>query len=175
MARTATSLAGGKSRARFVKCLVVALRDKSDCCLERSLSGDSGHCHHVRDEGVAGSNPATPTNFPVDFESFFKNSLQPYFPPPPKPPLKRLCRRRSASLRGSVTSSSTRMRFSAHTTAYGSMAPSSAGPGKPQQHENRSETTTIGENPSSTERWKDVPRGTMDEVSSFVRLDLPSI
>ena len=27
---------------------------------------------------------------------------------------------------------------------------------------------------SSTERWKDVPRGTMDEVSSFVRLDLPT-
>ena len=26
---------------------------------------------------------------------------------------------------------------------------------------------------SSTERWKDVPRGTMDEVSSHVRLDLP--
>ena len=32
----------------------------------------------------------------------------------------------------------------------------------------------IGENPSSTEQWKDVPRGTMDEVSSHVRLDLPS-
>jgi hypothetical protein len=28
---------------------------------------------------------------------------------------------------------------------------------------------------SSTERWKYVPRGTMDEVSSHVRLDLPSI
>ena len=28
-------------------------------------------------------------------------------------------------------------------------------------------------NPSSTERWNDVPRGTMDEVSSHVRLDLP--
>src|ERR1700738_64656 len=26
---------------------------------------------------------------------------------------------------------------------------------------------------SSTERWNDVPRGTMDEVSSYVRLDLP--
>src|SRR5262249_12182615 len=28
---------------------------------------------------------------------------------------------------------------------------------------------------SSTERWNDVPRGTMDEVSSHVRLDLPLI
>ena len=27
---------------------------------------------------------------------------------------------------------------------------------------------------NSTERWDDVPRGTMDEVSSSVRLDLPS-
>ena len=34
---------------------------------------------------------------------------------------------------------------------------------------------TIGENSSSTERWNDVPRGTMDEVSSFVRLDLPFV
>ena len=25
----------------------------------------------------------------------------------------------------------------------------------------------------STQRWNDVPRGTMDEVSSHVRLDLP--
>ena len=31
----------------------------------------------------------------------------------------------------------------------------------------------IGENWSSTERWKDVPCGTMDEVSSYVRLDPP--
>ncbi len=28
-------------------------------------------------------------------------------------------------------------------------------------------------NSSSTLRWKDVPRGTMDEVSSHVPLDLP--
>ena len=28
---------------------------------------------------------------------------------------------------------------------------------------------------SSTARWNDVPRGTMDEVSSYVRLDLPSL
>ena len=34
---------------------------------------------------------------------------------------------------------------------------------------------SIGGNASSTERWKDVPRGTMDEVSSFVRLDLPFV
>jgi hypothetical protein len=27
---------------------------------------------------------------------------------------------------------------------------------------------------SSTERWNDVPRGTMDEVSSYVRLNLQS-
>ncbi|MGB8629746.1 MAG: hypothetical protein WCD69_10180, partial [Xanthobacteraceae bacterium] len=27
---------------------------------------------------------------------------------------------------------------------------------------------------SSTAWWNDVPRGTMDEVSSYVRLDLPS-
>jgi hypothetical protein len=32
----------------------------------------------------------------------------------------------------------------------------------------------IGGNSSSTLRWKDVPRGTMDEVSSYFRLDLPS-
>jgi hypothetical protein len=29
------------------------------------------------------------------------------------------------------------------------------------------------QNPSSTKRWNDVPRGTTDEVSSHVRLDLP--
>ena len=52
--------------------------------------------------------------------------------------------------------------------AYGSTAPSSAGPGnKPRQlHENRTGSDSIGENPSSTTRWNDVPRGTMDEVSS---------
>jgi hypothetical protein len=27
---------------------------------------------------------------------------------------------------------------------------------------------------SATQRWNDVPRGTMDEVRSFVPLDLPS-
>ena len=46
--------------------------------------------------------------------------------------------------------------------------------------ENRSSTEShagsnaIGGNSSSTERWNDVPRGTMDEVSSYVRLDLLS-
>jgi hypothetical protein len=43
-----------------------------------------------------------------------------------------------------------------------------------QQHENRAGTNAIGGHSSSTERWNDVPRGTMDEVSSHVRLDLPS-
>ena len=42
-----------------------------------------------------------------------------------------------------------------------------------QQHENRSGSNPIGENSSSTEPWKDVPLGTMDEVSSYVRLDPP--
>jgi hypothetical protein len=31
----------------------------------------------------------------------------------------------------------------------------------------------MGENLSSAERWNDVRRGTMDEVSSLIRLDLP--
>src|SRR6201987_2996933 len=55
------------------------------------------------------------------------------------------------------------------------MAPSSGGPGsRPrQQHENRSGSNPIGENSRSTQQWKDVPRGTMDEVSSHVCLNLP--
>ena len=32
-----------------------------------------------------------------------------------------------------------------------------------------------GEHSSSTERWNDVPRGTLDEVSSYVRLNLPFV
>ena len=44
-----------------------------------------------------------------------------------------------------------------------------------QQHENRAGSHPIGGNSSSTERWNDVPRGTMDEVSSHVRLDLPFV
>jgi hypothetical protein len=36
-------------------------------------------------------------------------------------------------------------------------------------------TNLTGEHSSSTERWNDVPRGTTDEVSSYVRLDLPSL
>src|SRR5664279_273362 len=48
------------------------------------------------------------------------------------------------------------------------MAPSSVGPGKkPRRHEGRTRSNGIGEYSSSTEQWKDVPRGTMDEVSSF--------
>ena len=45
-----------------------------------------------------------------------------------------------------------------------------AGPGnKPrQQHENRSGSNPIEGHSSSTERWNDVPRGTMDEVSSEI-------
>src|SRR6516225_6253747 len=53
------------------------------------------------------------------------------------------------------------------------MALSSVGPGNKwrQQHESLKGSNTIGS--SSTERWNDVPHGTMDEVSSHVRLDLP--
>jgi hypothetical protein len=40
-------------------------------------------------------------------------------------------------------------------------------------HESRAGSDLIGGNQSSTERWYDVPRGTMDEVSSHVRWDLP--
>src|ERR1700731_2158360 len=52
------------------------------------------------------------------------------------------------------------------------MAPSSVGPwNKPrQQHEQSTGSNPIGGNSSSTERWNDVPRGTMDEVSSQCRL-----
>src|SRR6516162_6271112 len=54
------------------------------------------------------------------------------------------------------------------------MAPSSGGPGRQprRQHENRSGSNPIGENSRSTQQWKGVPRGTMDEVSSHVGLDL---
>ena len=40
--------------------------------------------------------------------------------------------------------------------------------------EPRTGSNPIGGNPSSTLRWKDVPRGTMDEVSSHA-LDLPFV
>jgi hypothetical protein len=40
-----------------------------------------------------------------------------------------------------------------------------------QQRKNRAGSNAIGGKLSSTERWKDVPRGTMDEVSSLVCLD----
>jgi transposase len=42
-------------------------------------------------------------------------------------------------------------------------------------HDNRIGSKAIGEHESSTERWKDVPRGTTDEVRSYVCLDLPSL
>src|SRR6516225_4798570 len=53
------------------------------------------------------------------------------------------------------------------------MALSSGGPGRSPQRENRTGSNQIGENLRSTQRWNDVPRGTMDEVSSYVRLNLP--
>ena len=37
------------------------------------------------------------------------------------------------------------------------------------------QSNPIGEHLSSTARWNDVPRGTMDEVRSYVCLDLPSV
>jgi transposase len=43
------------------------------------------------------------------------------------------------------------------------------------QHDNRAHLNSIGGNSSSTKRWNDVPRGTMDEVRSYVRLDLPFV
>src|SRR6516164_11463307 len=54
------------------------------------------------------------------------------------------------------------------------MAPSFAGPGKQRRHESHSRPIAIGGKSSSTRRWTDVPCGTMDEVSSHVRLDLPT-
>src|SRR5258706_13865804 len=53
------------------------------------------------------------------------------------------------------------------------MALSSGGPGRAPRCENCTGSNQIGENLRSTQRWNDVPRGTMDEVSSYVRLDLP--
>jgi hypothetical protein len=41
------------------------------------------------------------------------------------------------------------------------------------EHENRAASNPIEGHSSSTERWNDVPRGTMDEVSSHVHI-LPS-
>ncbi len=56
------------------------------------------------------------------------------------------------------------------------MALSSAGLGsKLQQPDGGAGSNTIGENSSSTQRWNDVPRETMDEVSSHGSLDLPTI
>jgi hypothetical protein len=43
-----------------------------------------------------------------------------------------------------------------------------------QQHENPAASNPIEGQSSSTERWNDVPHGTMDEVSSYVRLNLQS-
>ncbi len=61
------------------------------------------------------------------------------------------------------------MRLNKMVPAYGT-----AGPGnRPLPHGN-TESNPIGENASSTAQWYDVPRGTMDEARSYVRLDLPS-
>src|ERR1044072_8818072 len=57
------------------------------------------------------------------------------------------------------------------------MAPASGGPGKSlrRQPDDRARLNAIGgENSSSAQWWNSVPRGTMDEVSSHVRLDLPT-
>jgi hypothetical protein len=54
------------------------------------------------------------------------------------------------------------------------MAPRSGGHGRSQRLEIcAGSNATVGGNSSSTQRWN-VPRGTMDEVSSYVRLNLPS-
>ena len=66
-------------------------------------------------------------------------------------------------------------RLAVSCTASGLTAPSSGGPGRLQQRENRAGSNAIGGNSSSTEWWNDVPRGTMDEVSLYVRLDPPSV
>ena len=42
-----------------------------------------------------------------------------------------------------------------------------------QRPDNRARSDPIGGNSSSTLWWNDVPRGTMDEVSSLGRLNLP--
>src|SRR5437764_7043844 len=60
-------------------------------------------------------------------------------------------------------------------TASGLTALSSGGPGKLQRGENHQEQTRQENTRSSTERWNDVPRGTMDEASSYIRLDLLSV
>ncbi len=48
----------------------------------------------------------------------------------------------------------------------------SDGPGRSPQRENRTGSNQIRENLRSAQRRNDVPRGTMDEVRSYVRLDL---
>jgi hypothetical protein len=46
-------------------------------------------------------------------------------------------------------------------------------PSSSPRRENRTGSNQIGGNLRSTQRWNDVPRGTRDEVSSYVRLNLP--
>jgi hypothetical protein len=54
-------------------------------------------------------------------------------------------------------------------------APSSCGPARSQRHKSHTGSNPIGGNASSTARWHDAPRGTRDELRSYVRLDLPSV
>ena len=54
------------------------------------------------------------------------------------------------------------------------MAPSSDGPEKLQRYDVRSGSNTIGGYFELHQAVDDVPRGTTDEVSSHVRLDLPN-
>src|SRR6516225_11452647 len=54
------------------------------------------------------------------------------------------------------------------------MALNSDGPEKLRRPKSRWGSNAIGGNSSSTKGWNDVPRGTMDEVSSHVRLDPPT-
>ena len=65
------------------------------------------------------------------------------------------------------------MQVARRRTASGLTAPSSAGPGKPRQHDGQ-KINAIGGKPRSTEQCNDVPHGTMDEVSPLGRLDLPT-
>jgi hypothetical protein len=47
--------------------------------------------------------------------------------------------------------------------------------GRSRPHDNHKRSNLTGEHTGSTAWWNDVPRGTMDEVSSQVRLNLPSV
>jgi len=57
----------------------------------------------------------------------------------------------------------------------GLMAVSSAGPETLQPREQFAKPIEVGGNLNSTQWRNGIPRGTMDEVSSHVRLDLPIV